>query len=437
LGSSNTVQRKIRLGVLVSHPVQYFSPWFRDLAKVLDLKVFYIHRQSDEEQARAGFGVEFDWDVPLLAGYPHAWLQNEAGRPGVDRFFGCDVPTLETTLQQENLDALLVFGWRHKSSWQAYRACRRLGIPILMKGDSGLHTPRSLFKRGLKRLLYRFLLPRFDGHLYIGQANRAYLAHYGVGAGQLFFSPLCVDGHWFAEKAAEAEESDAPARLRAEMGIDPQSFVFLFVGKFISIKQPDRFLRAFFKLRALHPQAKLDAVLVGQGPMQSQLAAIGARCPERIHFAGFKNQTQLPAYYRMADSLVLPGHDSWGLVVNEAAACGVPALVSDGVGCARDLIIPGETGFVFGHDDTDDMVRRMDEMRRCVVGNPMGIARSLGRKCEDYGPQAATRGLQAALAQVVHARSGTGRGARDSGGRISIPKDEGSEDMPRRQREAC
>jgi glycosyltransferase involved in cell wall biosynthesis len=303
-----------------------------------------------------------------------------------------------------------------------------------MKGDSGLHAPRSLFKRALKRLLYRFLLPRFDGHLYIGQENRAYLQHYGVSTGQLFFSPLCVDGHWFAKTAAEAEESNAPARLRAEIGIDPQSFVFLFVGKFIAIKQPDRFLRAFLKLRALHPAAKIDAVLVGQGPMQSRLEAIGASCPGRIHFAGFKNQTQLPAYYRLADCLVLPGHDSWGLVVNEAAACGVPALVSDGVGCARDLIAPGETGFVFRHDDIDDMVHCMAEMRRCVEENPKGIARCLSRKCQEYGQEAATRGLQAALAHVVGARSGTGNAARSSSDRVSIPADEGS---PRRQRKAC
>src|SRR6266536_208125 len=82
----------MRLGILTSHPIQYQAPWFRALAKVVDLEVFFAHRQSAAEQGKAGFGVAFDWDVDLLCGYRHQFLKNVASRPGVDHFFGCDTP---------------------------------------------------------------------------------------------------------------------------------------------------------------------------------------------------------------------------------------------------------------------------------------------------------------------------------------------------------
>ena len=60
-----------RLAIVASHPVQYQAPWFRALARVTDLTVFFCHRQDGAGQADAGFGVPFEWDVPLLNGYDH------------------------------------------------------------------------------------------------------------------------------------------------------------------------------------------------------------------------------------------------------------------------------------------------------------------------------------------------------------------------------
>ena len=70
-----------RLAIVASHPVQYQAPWFRALAEQVDVHVFFCHRQSAEDQARAGFGTPFEWDVPLLDGYEHSWLQNVAAAP--------------------------------------------------------------------------------------------------------------------------------------------------------------------------------------------------------------------------------------------------------------------------------------------------------------------------------------------------------------------
>src|SRR3954471_4092901 len=100
-----------RLGVLASHPIQYQAPLFRELAKRLDLKVFFAHRQTAQQQAEAGFGTAFDWDVDLLSGYAHMFLENRAPRPGVGRFLGCDTPEVANRIATGRFDAFLVTGW--------------------------------------------------------------------------------------------------------------------------------------------------------------------------------------------------------------------------------------------------------------------------------------------------------------------------------------
>jgi glycosyltransferase involved in cell wall biosynthesis len=89
--------------------------------------------------------------------------------------------------------------------------------------------------------------------------------------------------------------------------------------------------------------------MVGDGPLRMV-------CEEKVRheglpisFTGFLNQSQIVAAYAAADALVLPsdGGETWGLVVNEAMACGLPCFVSDQVGCSPDLIIPNQTGALF------------------------------------------------------------------------------------------
>jgi glycosyltransferase involved in cell wall biosynthesis len=89
-----------------------------------------------------------------------------------------------------------------------------------------------------------------------------------------------------------------------------------------------------------------------------------ANCGHRVLFVPFQNQSAMPVVYRLGDALVLPSGygETWGLAVNEAQACGRPSLVSDCVGCARDIIRERENGMIFRTDDWDDCVRVMGDM---------------------------------------------------------------------------
>jgi glycosyltransferase involved in cell wall biosynthesis len=376
----------MKLGVLASHPVQYQAPWFRGLAKELKLEVFFCHRQSAEEQGKAGFGVAFDWDVDLLSGYAHCFLKNIATRPGVNHFGGCDTPEIREVIRSGEFGAFIVSGWYLKSYWQAVWACRHLGVPVLVRGDSQLHTPRSMFRRWVKEILYRPLLRQFDGFLAVGKRNREYLAHYGVPERKMFFVPHFVDNEWFSKKA---ESGKWKAEIRKSWGASERDFVALFVGKFIPKKRPADLLRALGVLNRQQTTINFVAVFVGSGELENELREMAARENVQTHFAGFKNQSELPACYAAADVLVLPSDiETWGLVVNEAMACELPAIVSEAVGCAPDLIEEGRTGFTFPVGDVEQLADRLVGVAR-LRGEGFDFSSALRDKTAAYSLEAA------------------------------------------------
>lgn len=388
----------MRLGILVSHPIQYYSPLFRELAKRVDLQVFYATRGSSKQQADAGFGVEFEWDIDLLTGYAHAFLNNVAANPGPSSFFGCDTPEIRDLIRDGNFDAFIVFGWYLKSHWQAICACRRYKVPVLVRGDSQLPANPAGFRKLAKEVTHRLALRQFDGFLSVGKRNREYLLHYGVPEKRIFFSPHFVDNDWFAARALAAKGTRA--ELRHAWGAEGGSFVVLFAGKFISKKRPLDLVKA---LGLLHGrEVKLTAVFVGSGELQPQMQRLVTKLGIPAHFAGFRNQSEMPQYYAAADVLVLPsdGTETWGLVVNEAMACGLPAIGSDAVGCGPDLIEVGRTGFLFPMGDIAGLANCVERMVR-LKEDGVDFSAPSRERIAHYSVHAAAGGMLQAVEELA------------------------------------
>jgi glycosyltransferase involved in cell wall biosynthesis len=391
----------VRLGILSTHPIQYYSPWYRALSREpgVELTVYYAHRQTAAGQAAAGFGVAFDWDVPLLDGYAHRFLRNVSRRPNVFGYRGCDTPEIAEVIARERFDAFVVHGWYTRSYWQAMRACWRTGTPLLVRGDSQLATPRGLLRRALKRWYYRRFIPRFDAYLVVGQRARAYYEAYGADPGRMYFVPHFVDNAFFA-RAAEALRPRR-AELRRQWGLSPEAVVFLFAGKFIPKKRPLDFVRA---VAAAHrQQPRVEGLMAGDGPLRPAVEALTA-AGVPVRQCGFLNQSRIAEAYAAADVLVLPsdGGETWGLVVNEAMASGRPALVSDQVGCGPDLVSDGRTGYVFPCGDVGRLAGHMARLAQA----PAAVA-ALGdaarQHVEAYSVGRAVAGTCAALAGLGRA----------------------------------
>src|ERR1700721_2587038 len=260
--SEAVCKSRMKLAVLSTHPIQYHSRWFQALASrpELDLHVYYCHKATPREQADAGFGVEFDWDVPLLEGYRYTFLQNVAGSRG-DGFGGFDTPEIKGIIGKREYDAVMVNGWHYRSAWQAIWACWQSKTKVLVRGDSHLHTSRSVAKRAFKSLFYRCFIPRFDACLAVGQWSREYFLHYGAPPKRIFFVPHAVDSTRFEIETKRLE----PRRLelREKMNLNETATVFMFSGKFIPKKRPLDFFYAFKK--AAYPNHSFKVLWGGEG----------------------------------------------------------------------------------------------------------------------------------------------------------------------------
>jgi len=390
---------KMRIGVLASHPIQYQAPLFRELAREVDLTVYFAHRQTAEGQARAGYGVAFDWDVDLLSGYASEFLQNQAKNPNVFNYGGCDTPEIATIIQKGDFDAFIVTGWYLKSYWQAIRACRRHGVPVLVRGDSQLHTPRSWLKRMAKKVVYRWIMRQFDGYLYVGKRNLEYLLYYGATRERCFFSPHFIDVDWFRTKSHQTDEERRALRL--SLGVQEDEKLLLFVGRLVEMKCPSDLLKAAALLKA--QGVAVRPVYVGSGRLEADLVKQAQRLGIKASFAGFKNQSELPVIYAAADLFILPSEsETWGLTVNEAQACGTLAVISTAVGCMPDLIADGMTGKSYVSGDLRALADAVMTMLPRVQTE--ACLKALQDKSAEYSVSNAVAGIITAISSVAQGK---------------------------------
>lgn len=364
------------LAVIETHPIQYHAPVYRVLQQQFGVPVtaiygsdFSVKGYRDKE-----FGVTFAWDTDLLGGY-------------TSRFLSESSLSLAAHLREVAPAAVLVVGYSPRFHRDAFFQAWRGGYPILFRAETTDHArSRSSLKSWSRDRALQWYYSRCARLLYIGEQSRAHYRRLGCAEEKLIFAPYCVDTTPFACDAASRQR--LRAETRAQLGIPAEQRVALFVGKLSTRKGPD------LLLQALPPG--WAAIFVGDGELRAELARQAGQ--RAIHFVGFQNQTQLSRYYHAADVFALPSvaSETWGLVVNEALHHGVPVVVSDAVGCAPDLVVPGKTGEV------------------CATGSVMALQAALLRavavpgalaQCQahiaGYTVEKAAAGIAQALADVA------------------------------------
>jgi glycosyltransferase involved in cell wall biosynthesis len=281
------------------------------------------------------------WNIPLLEGYEHEFVDNVAARPGPEHFDGIRNPTLTSTVAAFGPDVVLVYGWNLQSHLALMRQLKGR-VAVLFRGDSTLLDRQPFVRRMARRAVLHWVYRHVDGAVAVGRANADYFRWVGVPGSRIWLAPHSVDNAFFANAGPEADSQ--AARWRDELGIAVDHRVVLFAGKLQAKKDPLLLLDAF-------PRNIPDAhlVFVGSGELEPELRARAAD-RQRVHFLPFQNQAAMPAVYRLGDLFVIPSRgpgETWGLALNEAMACGVPVIASDRVGATADLVIEGVTGWRF------------------------------------------------------------------------------------------
>lgn len=337
----------LRLAAIVSHPIQYQAPLFRLVAATpgVDLEVLFLSDHGLAPTFDQGFGRSVQFDVPLLDGYASRFVPNRAWKPSVARAGGLVNPGLVREIVRGKYDAVWVHGYGHASEWLAFAAAALTRTPVLLRGESTLLYDSPPVRRAAKKALVGPLVRAAAGLLYIGAQNRSFYESLGARPEQLFFAPYAVDNGWFAARADEARANGRREALRAGVGATADDVVLLFVGKLLARKRPEDVAEAVARLG---PDGRRAVIAyVGEGEARASLEAALARTGVRGRIVGFANQSELPAWYAASDLFVLPSeHETWGLVVNEAMAAGLPVVASDLVGSSYDLVVGRGTGAV-------------------------------------------------------------------------------------------
>ena len=356
--------RPIRIAHVVSHPIQYFAPLYRalDARPEVDVTVYFLSDSSLRRHYDPGFGKHFDWDVDLATGYRYRLVSGAVGRePGRGIFQRPRWEVLRELLSND-YDVFWLHGYNDASIALAAALGRATGRRVMIREEQTLLEPRPLLKRAVKEAALRLLFSGVDG-LYLGQASKEFFRHFGVPESRLFRVPYCADTPYLDARATELAPQRATIRRR--LGIDDNEPAILFAGKLVQRKTPESVLAAFQQVRE---RQRCWLVFAGDGQQRAALEEQVRRSQTpNVVILGFVNQTGLPEVYAAADIFVLPSlfNETWGVVVNEAMAFGLPVIVSDHVGCAGDLVRSGWNGFVTPAGD----VRQLSDAFRTVVEN--------------------------------------------------------------------
>jgi len=383
-----------RIGVFATHPIHYQIPIWKGLAALpgADVTVYYFSDRGVRGAHDPQFGRNVAWDVDLLGGYRSVFVARDAelrkpNRMRLDRSHLWDL---------KRFDWVCINGYTHGFERQIVRLKRHNTYRVLIRGefsDEGRGESEGFTSRAralVRHLYLHWFYSRVDAFGVVGVAARRHLERLGVEPAKIFHSPYCIDTASFEVQVERNDRSGA----REKLGVAPSSVVILFSGKLVPWKAPLLLGEAVMGL----PD---DAVLlyVGDGSLRSEIERrLRPRLQQRLIMPGFVNQSALGSFYAAADIFVLPSErETWGLVVNEAQQFALPVIVSDRVGCRHDLVVEGETGFVFPVGDLEALAARL---RQLLASR--GLRESMGaagrqRVLTSYTPEAAVRGIATAM----------------------------------------
>jgi len=398
-----------RLGVLATHPIQYQAPLYAELARrgTVRLDVAFLSSDGAKPCYDPGFGVTLAWDIDLLAGYPSTLLTRRGlgGKPAWLR-------AASRWLRQQ--DIVVLHGHSDPDILLAAAACRALGIPYLLRGDAQPQSSAAGPRRIARHLVAGTVVRNAAGALPIGQRNAAFYRRYGRLP--LYIAPYSVDNERF-KAAADAARPARDERL-SSLGLDPRRPTVVFSGKLITHKRPLDLIAAIERT-----ETPVNLLLLGDGALRAEVRAYEKTMPVRC--LGFVNQSEMPCWYGVGDILALPsGHEPWGLVVNEAMACGLIPVVSTSVGCGPDLV--DGIGEVFPAGDVDALAtalslvaRDLPDRRERLHGRLAGF--TIGRTAAGYEQAAIAlaRRKRGAIALAPRLRRGAAARQEGAGGRTT------------------
>lgn len=339
---------KIKIGYLISHPIQYQVPLYKYIYKknLFDFNVFYLSDFSLKKHLDQEFKESFNWGINLTEGYKYTVLKSRFLNKV--SFLSPLKINFYKLLKDKDLKFVIVHGWGSLSNILFIIQAKFLNKKILLRGEASDHFNKNRYiKKFLRENFLKILFYFVDGFLFIGNNNKQFYLNRNIPEKKLFFAPYCIDNDYFKKLK---HTNDHKLKI-------------LFVGKFINRKRTIDLLKAIAIINKNH-DSFIENVLIniiGSGENEKKLRDFkDENNLTNVKFLGFKNQNEIREFYSLSDILVITSeNEPWGLVVNEAMASSCAIISSDGVGCAIDLVKNDFNGFIYPTGDVKKLSEKI------------------------------------------------------------------------------
>jgi glycosyltransferase involved in cell wall biosynthesis len=242
---------------------------------------------------------------------------------------------------REKTDAFVIGGWNYTAAWEALLSCKLRGIPVVFLSENLRQRTE------LANTLASWIVPQFDACLAASSGAKENLVRLGADDEEVTVLPYCIDVDAFQ---AGIDEEGQQA-IRKQYDIDSTDVV-LYVGLLTERKGVGDLISA---VDGLDPKST-HLLIVGEGPEREKLEKQAAAVDVPTTFTGNVPNQELANYYALASAFVLPSREEpWGLVQNEALACGTPVVTTTASGAVGDLVIDGENGLVVSPEAPDQL----------------------------------------------------------------------------------
>jgi glycosyltransferase involved in cell wall biosynthesis len=375
---------KHRVVILTEIIAPYRIPVFNALARhaELDLHVLFMAETDKALRQWRIHADEIRFSYEVLPSW--RWRVGKSGVLVNRRV----VPALEAASPQ----TVICGGYNYPASWRSLWWGRRRQVRFVLWTESNERDQRS--GRAGVEWLKRYFVRSCNAFVVPGKSSRAYLLRLGASDEVIFTAPNAVDNCFFATQAEKIRSRESEFRSQLKL---PARFI-LFAGRLVPDKGIFDLLDAYAKLEG-ELRRDVGLVFAGDGASRQELEQRAKRIrPGTVCFPGFAQREDLAGLYALAEALVLPTHsDTWGLVVNEAMACGLPIIVSNVAGCADDLVEDGWNGYVVPPENSEKLSVAIDSLVRQPDLRQRMSAHSLER-IRSYSPEACADGLAVATA---------------------------------------
>jgi glycosyltransferase involved in cell wall biosynthesis len=393
-------ERRPRLAILASHVVQYHAPLYREIAATgkVDLTVLYCARYGLEPVYDPTMDTKIEWDVPMLEGYRFEFMTN-LSRSTYRPLLGRVNPGIIVRLFRDRYDVILIQDYFYLTSWLALSTAKIAKKKIIFRGEGTLKSNRDSLGNHLKHRIIRAFIKAADLVLYSCNGNKKWLEYLGADSYKMALIPCSVDNDFFRiQHNLILSGSESPKK---QLGLDEDVLYVISAARM----DPNKKLVDIVKAVAVLQKNgfPVGLLLVGDGPNRYEIEHLVQELGlKNVHLPGFVNMSRISAYYAAADVFVLASeYDPSPKALSEALIFSLPAVCTDTIGTAGDLVVDGVNGFLYPVGNLEILVDRL-----FMILSNRGLREAMGRKSLEISDQWSMKAAAKSVVDAVNRLTG-------------------------------